>query len=876
MPPYGAIHKHDDPAVITQLGVRMEHRLFFFPFGFRSDPFDNRCVSMNSCAAIFYHQEFPSIILSVVIVLLAWFGARKLMRRNHWGESAASATPTLPFVNRWNRLPDRVRYFAGMGIFVVTYYLAVKGGRALTFPLSAPLWFPDSVLLCAFLLTPARHWWMFLLVALPIRLFAFGREDALLWTVSATYVNDGLKAILAAVLLRRFVPDLTRLSRLREFTIFLLITVVTVPALSALAGAAEHVYLGESYWIAWGQWFLGNSLVNLVVTTAVLYWLFDDYKELRTPSPWHDFEAGLLCVGFVLIAVKAFGHLNGSSPAIIYAPVPFLLWAAVRFGPCGAATALSVLAFIAIRAAAEGHGPFSTHSSAQNVLTIQLFLFVIGGPILFLASLLRERQRAERALQRSEDRYRTLVENFPGGNMSVFDNDLRLRFLGGEDVKDHGPSEMFVGKLLAELAPPETCAIVEPNLRLAFQGRKVTYETSFRGGTKYRATATPLYSEDGSISEVMVVAANITEQERAEEALQESEERFRMLAEVTNDAIWDWDLVTNELWWNEGFETLFGYSRDEIEKTIDSWYNRIHPADRGRVVSGIHRVIDQGGTTWSDEYRFLCKNGSYAYVLDRGHVIRNATDKAVRMVGGMRDLTERNLAEAAVQALPRELLRAQDEERRRIARELHDSTAQELAVVSMNLGRLEEWLEGKDPWAENLLADSLAVLSQGNRDLRTLAHLLHPPMLEELGLLGALQDYVEGFSARSGIQVKLESTEDFERCSPEIETALFRVVQESLSNVHRHSDSKVASIKLERDGNLIRLTIADLGKGLPSGLLTGTADKARVGVGISGMRQRIDQLQGRLEISSDAQGTTVCAVLPSNREQGHTNNSFGQ
>jgi signal transduction histidine kinase len=183
----------------------------------------------------------------------------------------------------------------------------------------------------------------------------------------------------------------------------------------------------------------------------------------------------------------------------------------------------------------------------------------------------------------------------------------------------------------------------------------------------------------------------------------------------------------------------------------------------------------------------------------------------------------------------------------------------------MNLGRLEEWIEGRDPWAENLLADSLAVLAQGNRDLRTLAHLLHPPMLEELGLIGALRDYVEGFSARSGIQVELKFSEDFERCASEIETALFRVVQESLSNVHRHSESKFALVKLARVRDVIELTITDRGRGLPVGLLIGTAEEARVGVGISGMRQRISQLQGRLDIISNKEGTTVCAVLPFSR-----------
>jgi two-component system, NarL family, sensor histidine kinase UhpB len=592
------------------------------------------------------------------------------------------------------------------------------------------------------------------------------------------------------------------------------------------------------------------------------------------------------------------------------------------------------------------------------------------------------------AIKESEGRYRALIENFPGGNITVFDRDLRLTFVGGEDAKNFGTPEMFVGKQLSDVASAETYAVVEPNLRLAFEGRTVTYETP-HAGRKYRATATPLFWKGGAVEEVMVAAANITEQKEVEEALRESEERFRLLAEVTNDAIWDWDLITNELWWNEGFEKLFGFRRDEIEKTIDSWYNRVHPDDRERVIPGLHRVIAEGGTNWSDEYRFLCKSGRHAYVLDRGRVIRNTAGKAMRMVGGMRDLTERReteaalreseerfratfeqapigmaeispqgdfervnpklcemfgysaeelltrnaralthredlpatsalvaevltgkrttfetdkryirkngstlwahaistilrdaagaprkfiaviedvtarkLADQAIQSLPARLLKAQDEERRRIARELHDSTAQELAVVAMNLGRLEEWIEGRDPWAENLLADSLAVLAQGNRDLRTLAHLLHPPMLEELGLAGALRHYVEGFSQRSGIRVELECSADLERCSEGIETALFRVVQESLANVHRHSTSSCAFLKLVRAGDNIELTIADRGRGLPPGLLTGTAGEARIGVGISGMRQRMRQLKGRLDLSSDGQGTTVYAVLP--------------
>ena len=151
----------------------------------------------------------------------------------------------------------------------------------------------------------------------------------------------------------------------------------------------------------------------------------------------------------------------------------------------------------------------------------------------------------------------------------------------------------------------------------------------------------PVRGADGEVAGAVVSFRDVSEQRRAARELARSEERFRILARATNDAIWDWDLATNDVWWNEGFENLFGFRRDEVEPTAESWYSRIHPDDRNRVMSAIHDVIDGRSDTWSDEYRFLRKDGSHAYVVDRGHVIRDAAGRAVRMVGGMTDLTER-------------------------------------------------------------------------------------------------------------------------------------------------------------------------------------------------------------------------------------------
>jgi two-component system, NarL family, sensor kinase len=183
-------------------------------------------------------------------------------------------------------------------------------------------------------------------------------------------------------------------------------------------------------------------------------------------------------------------------------------------------------------------------------------------------------------------------------------------------------------------------------------------------------------------------------------------------------------------------------------------------------------------------------------------------------------------------------------------------------VVAINIGQLERDMKGRDRPSENLISDSLAVLSKATRDLRTLAHLLHPPTLEDFGLAGALRDYLRGFAERSGIKVEFDCAEDAPRCPDEIEAALFRVAQESLANVHHHSGSDCVIVRLASKGDNMDMTIIDRGRGLPKGLLEGKNTRARIGVGISGMRQRMHQLGGVLEITTDAAGTTVHAVVP--------------
>ncbi|HEV2396753.1 MAG TPA: sensor histidine kinase [Candidatus Sulfotelmatobacter sp.] len=220
------------------------------------------------------------------------------------------------------------------------------------------------------------------------------------------------------------------------------------------------------------------------------------------------------------------------------------------------------------------------------------------------------------------------------------------------------------------------------------------------------------------------------------------------------------------------------------------------------------------------------------------------------------DVVNHNLRELSAR-----LMQLQDEERRRIARELHDSVGQTLAALSMNLSTVRADME-RLASAIVALNDSESLVRDMVTEVRTISHLLHPPLLDELGLSSALRWYVDGFVQRSRIKVDLDMPEDFGRLPAELETAIFRVVQESLTNIHRHSGSSVAKIRLRQRENQVQVEIEDKGKGIPTSKLQEMASAGTPGVGIRGMQERIRQLGGTLEINSGSAGTLVRVLLP--------------
>lgn len=231
-----------------------------------------------------------------------------------------------------------------------------------------------------------------------------------------------------------------------------------------------------------------------------------------------------------------------------------------------------------------------------------------------------------------------------------------------------------------------------------------------------------------------------------------------------------------------------------------------------------------------------------------------------------RKVTERtadlNLAKESLGELSSRLQQMRDEERRRIARELHDSVGQLLAALSMNIAVVRRQSDRLDESGARAISENAAMVDQISREIRTISHLLHPPLLEVAGLASALRWYVDGFSERSRIKVELKMPEDFARLPDELEIAIFRMVQECLTNVHRHSGSMAAEIRVYQDAQRLLIEVQDRGKGIPADKQQELNSVGRSGVGFRGMRERLRQLGGTLRIQSDGDGTVVVAMLP--------------
>jgi PAS domain S-box-containing protein len=365
---------------------------------------------------------------------------------------------------------------------------------------------------------------------------------------------------------------------------------------------------------------------------------------------------------------------------------------------------------------------------------------------------------------------------------------------------------------------------------------------------------------------------------------------FRLFIDAVRDyAIFMLDAQGNIITWNTGAERIKGYKSGEI---IGKHFSVFYPEEDLRTRKPWHelevasvegRFEDEGWRLRKDGTRFWA-NVVITAIKDENGIVRGfgkVTRDITERVRAHRALEEANKSlereivekrnaehrlhrsEQSLRKLSLHLLRSQDEERRRIGRDLHDSLGQYLAVLKINLDSLELSLPANER-ARSEIVGCIRLVEDAIKEVRTISYLLYPPMLEELGLKSAILWYLDGFAKRSGIKTTFEASPDFDRLSREVELALFRVLQEALTNVHRHSGSPTANVRLYVKNDHVILEIEDHGKGLPSSIRDADANSlpAELGVGLRGMNERMRQLSGQVETGSAGIGTIVRAIVP--------------
>jgi PAS domain S-box-containing protein len=645
----------------------------------------------------------------------------------------------------------------------VAYHVGAQVGVALQSPWTphSILWLPNSILLATLLVVPVRTWPAYLLAALPAHLLVGWQAGRPMLTVSLLFVTNCLDALLGAGLVRRLGGGPARLDGLKGMLLFLTFGAALAPVVVSFADAAIVVLTGwgTDYWLGVITRVRSNVLTHVVLVPAMVIALTARPARLRAFAPRRWAEALSLTGGLFATALVVFTRQagSGSLPALLYAPLPFLLWAAMRFGPGLTGGGLLLVAAVSIWSARRGGGPFMTQTPAGNIVALQFFLLAVSVPLLCLAAVVQDRRRTASALAESERQARRQLAQLeaihrtaPVG-LAFLDTDLRYVSVNDRLAQSHGlPAAAHIGRTLREIVP-EVADELEPLYRQIIEGGEAILDREVRetaasrpGGERdWLVSYHPVKAPDGTVIGVNAVVQEITERKRTEAALRESQEALK---------------------------------------------------------------------------------ASYRKIQD----------------------------------LAGQLITAQEAERARIALELHDDVNQRLAALAIALSRLRRRL----PEAAAELRGELTRLQQRTVDvadaIRQLSHELHPGMLRHAGLVAALRGVCAEFGRGHGIEVTLTTADDGEPGAPDVALFLYRVAQESLRNVARHSGARRAWVTLARTSTGVELTVTDDGCGFD--LADG---RRRGGLGLLSIDERARLVGATVTIDTGPQrGTTLRVHVP--------------
>ena len=593
------------------------------------------------------------------------------------------------------------------------------------------------------LLVPRRIW----SILIPVALASFALYDlqagvplrSIAWFIPA----DTVQVLLAALCLTYFFGDIPELNSVEALAKYLCFAVIFAPFAAVFLSAPG---IGGGYWNGWGISFFSEVLAFLTLTPAVLSWVSNGRSWVRRSRTYH-LEAAMLFAGLGFLSYLSFTASVGSNwPALLYSLVPFLLWAALRFGSFGISSAVIIVAFLSIWGAVHGRGPFLDPVPLNSLSSIQLFLI---------------------------------------------------------------------------------------------------------------CTATPF----------MVLAGVVEEHKRDVEALRKTEERFRLASRAGKMFAYEWDVATDVVVHTAGSAEILDIEPG-VRITGEEIFAKVHPEDLGRLKYAIAELRPERPHL-QITYRVLRADGTVSCVERHTRAQFDERGKMLRLIGMVADVTARACAERELSELSGRLIHAQEEERARIARELHDDLGQRMALLQINVERLKQDTAELSSKPRHELNNIAELTSECSSELHDISRQLHPSRLDTLGLVTTLRSFCKEFSLQHNLRVQFVHQEVPERVPKDISLCLFRVVQEALRNVVKHSGAAEVRVELTRHDEQIDLCISDAGAGFDTGFA-----KADVGLALISMRERLRLVGGHLSIESEvSHGTRIRTriPLPSTAGQGGDN-----
>jgi PAS domain S-box-containing protein len=765
----------------------------------------------------------------------------------------------------------------------VSIYLATLAGFALRLPNSGIgfVWPPNAILLAVFLLLPTNCWLLVVGAALAGHMAAHTQNGLALGAQAVSFLGNASQALLGAWIMRLYADSKPHLDDLRSAVVFVA-AAVAAPLVASIAPAFVYIQLGwaPNVWIAFRARVLSN-VTTVLLLAPMIFLAPAAIAELRR-RPGRAVEFFGLLAGLILVHSVAFRWIPAGSiglPALLYLPLPLLLWAAVRFGPFGLSAALTVVALQWIPNARDGVGPFVSGTPVTSVISLQMFLIVASIPLLLLAALSEARTRWDSALRQSEARNSAILNAIPDLMFLQTAEGVYLDYHAKDPRTLLVSPEHFLGKRNEDVLPPPLAAEFKTAFATAGEHSPsvVQYALPIQGEERTYQARVVRCDGDKRLS----IVQDVTERTRAEERLRDSERRYTLATTAAHVGVWDWDLQTNQVYVDSSINADLGIESRGPGRLALEWARLLHPADLDQARKRIAAHVEGRVPSVELECRLFHEDGTVRWFVARGAIVERAAGRPIRASGTATDITERKEAEEALHRAQTELARMS---RMSALGELAASIAHEidqpLCAIVANANACMHWLEGHGAElgeVREALTDVVADSNRASQVIRRTRELFRNAPVEHTAIdLNQVIREVIALAQSRADRIHVRFSTDLAGDLPhvmgdriQLQQVIFNLIVNGLDAMRDVDRERYLNLRTWRETSDVLVAVSDTGTGLDPRKADRifdpffTTKPEGMGMGLAITRSIVQAHGGRLwAVPNPTGGATFHIVLP--------------